>query len=66
MFKVGDKILEVGDDCEMSILTVNSISSKMMVCVNDGLDACYCLSKYSHSFYVRHATDEEIAAGRRL
>lgn len=67
IFEVGDKVLEVGDDCEMVILIVNSITKKMMVCVNDGLDASYVLSKkYNPSYYVRHATDLEIQAGHRL
>ena len=67
IFEVGDKVMEITDYPDNDVLTVKSISDNLLVCESDYLNASYVLSnKHKPCFYVRHATPEEIAAGRRL
>ncbi|WP_372409330.1 hypothetical protein ACDI99_10285 [Acinetobacter radioresistens] len=67
IFEVGDKVVEITDYPSNDVLTVKSIFDKLLVCESDDFNASYVLSnKYKPYFYVRHATDEEIKAGKRL
>lgn len=67
IFEVGDKVVEITDYPSNDVLTVKSISDKLLVCESDDFNASYVLSnKYKPYFYVRRATDEEIEAGKRL
>ena len=67
IFEVGDKVIEITDYPDNDVLTVKSISDNLLVCESDYLNASYVLSnKHKPCFYVRHATPEEIAAGKRL
>lgn len=67
IFEVGDKVVEITDYPSNDVLTVKSISDNLLVCESDDLSASYVLSnKYKPYFYVRHTTDAEIKAGRRL
>ncbi|ASN69529.1 hypothetical protein NCY59_03635 [Acinetobacter radioresistens] len=67
IFEIGDKVVEITDYPSNDVLTVKSISHKLLVCESDDFNASYVLSnKYKPYFYVRRATDEEIKAGKRL
>jgi hypothetical protein len=67
IFEVGDKVVEITDYPSNDVLTVKSIFDKLLVCESDDFNASYVLSnKYKPYFYVRHATDAEIEAGKRL
>lgn len=67
IFEVGDKVVEITDYPDNDVLTVKSISDNLLVCDSDYLNASYVLSnKHKPCFYVRHATDAEIKAGKRL
>lgn len=66
IYEVGDLVVEITEYPETSILKVIYMSDRLMVCENDSLNASYGILNKKPSFYVRHATDAEIAAGRRL
>ena len=67
IFEVGDLVVDATDCHSNDLITVKSISGNLLVCESDNLNASYALSgKHNPSFYVRHATDEEIKAGKRL
>ena len=65
--KVIDKVIDTADYPSNDLLAVKSISNNLLVCESDDLNASYALSnKCKPYFYVRHATDAEIKAGKRL
>ena len=66
IFEVGDKVVEISESPETSILKVIHMSEYLMVCENDSLNASYGVLNKKPSFYVRHATQEEIKVGHRL
>ena len=67
IFEVGDLVVDATDCHSNDLITVKSISGNLLVCESDNLNASYALSgKHNPSFYVRHATDDEIKAGKRL
>ncbi|MFS1587385.1 hypothetical protein ACLIL3_016765 [Acinetobacter radioresistens] len=67
IFEAGNKVVEITDYPSNDVLTVKSISDKLLVCESDDFNASYVLSnKYKPYFYVRRATGEEIEAGKRL
>lgn len=65
IYEIGDKVFEKADG-QFGILEITAISDSSATACNDVLHSTYGLSECSLSYYVRHATDEEIAAGRRL
>ena len=66
IFEVGDLVVEISESPETSILKVIHMSEYLMVCENDSLNASYGVLNKKSSFYVRHATEEEIKVGHRL
>ena len=67
IFEVGDLVIDATDCHSNDLLTVKSISGSLLACEGDDLNASYALSeKHNPSFYVRHVTDAEIKAGKRL
>ena len=66
IFEVDDLVVEISESPETSILKVIRMSEYLMVCENDSLNASYGVLNKKPSFYVRHATEEEIKVGHRL
>ena len=66
IFEVGDLVVEIAESPETSILKVIHMGDYLMVCENDRLKVSYGVLNEKPSFYVRHATEEEIKVGCRL
>ena len=66
IFEVDDLVVEISESPETSILKVIRMSEYLMVCENDSLTASYGVLNEKPSFYVRHATKEEIKVGHSL
>ena len=66
IFEVDDLVVEISESPETSILKVIHMGEYLMVCENDSLTASYGVLNEKPSFYVKHATEEEIKVGHRL